>query len=103
MVLESEGLLIASIVNLLASQDGYDVSSKRFNALKSLDQLNGHQPDVIILDVTQLPAHIAALMELVDRNPKMRLIVVRLDDNRLHIFDKHVVQVEQVSDFLEQL
>jgi hypothetical protein len=74
-----------------------------FKTLESLNQPNGHQPDVIILEVTQLAANIQAVMDLVDCHPKVRLIILRLDDNRLHIFDKQLVQVEQVSDFLATL
>ncbi len=75
----------------------------QFDTLGSFDHPNGHQLDVIILEATQLAANITALMDLVDCHPQVRLIILRLDDKRLHIFDKQLVQVEQVSDFLATL
>ena len=103
LVLESESLLSSSVLSLLASRTDFDVSSTTFKALESLDQLNGHEPEVIIMEETQLAHNFAAVMEQIDRHPKLRLIVLGLDDNQLHIIDKHVVQVSQFSDFLELL
>lgn len=103
LVLESENLLTASILSLLTPRTEYDVSSVTLKTLESFDQPNGHKPDVIIMEEVQMVANIAAVMELVDRFPKLRLIVLGLDNNKLHIFDKQIVQVGQVSDFLEQL
>lgn len=103
LVLESENLLTNSIVSLLSSRKEYAVSSAKFSTLTSLDQPNGQEPDVIILDQRELTANITTLMELVDRYPKLRLIVLGLDDNQLRVFDKHVVQASHVSDFLELL
>ena len=79
------------------------MSSTTFKALQSLDRLNGQEPEVIILEEKQLAANFTAVMELVDRHPKLRLIVLGLEDNLLHVFDKHVVQVRQISDFLDLL
>jgi len=47
--------------------------------------------------------NIMQVIELVDRFPGLRLIVLGLDDNKLNIFEKQIVHVEQFSDFLEML
>ena len=103
LVLESEKLLVASILSLLASRPEYDVTSTPFSALTCLDQPNGQELDVVILDEEQVAANISGLVALADRHPKLRLIVLGLDNNELRVFDKHIVHVSQVNDFFELL
>ena len=103
LVLESETLLAAAILSLLASRPEFDVTSTTFSSLASLDQPDSPEPDVIILDEELLAANISAVVQLVDRHPKLRLIVLGLEDNQLHVFDKHIVHVEQVNDLFELL
>lgn len=103
LVLESEKLLAASVLSLLASRPEFDVTSTTFSSLACLDQPNRPEPDVVILDEEHLAANISAVVKLVDRHPKLRLIVLGLSDNKLHVFDKHIVQAEQVSDLFELL
>jgi DNA-binding NarL/FixJ family response regulator len=103
LVLESEKLLVASILSLLASRPEYDVTSTTLNSLNCIDQPNGPEPDVVILDEELVAANISDLVALADRHPTLRLIVLGLNDNELHIFDKHIVHVSQVNDFFELL
>lgn len=103
LVFEYQGLLTASILSLLAQQTGHDVFSGNFSTPESLEQVNGYQPDVFIIEKTQLAENITAVMELVDRFPGLRLIVLGLDNNKVNIFEKQLVHVEQFSDFLEML
>ena len=91
------------MVSILSARNEYEVSSKKLNSAHKVDQLNGNGPEVFILDEADLAANINVLVELVDHYPRMRLIVLGLEDNLLHIFNQQIVQVEQVSDFLEQL
>ena len=103
LLFDCKGLLSASILSLLAHQTDYDVFSGTFSTPEALKQLNGYKPDVFIIEKTQLAENITAVMELVDRFPELRLIVLGLDDNRVNIFEKQVVHVEQFSDFLAML
>lgn len=103
LVLESEKLLPAAVLSLLAARSEFDVTSIGFNSFVSLKQVDHCEPDVIIMDEELVTNNITAVMRLVDRHPKVRLIVVGLEDNKLHVFDKHIVQIKNVSDFMAQI
>ncbi|MBK8900107.1 MAG: hypothetical protein IPM53_02895 [Anaerolineaceae bacterium] len=103
LVLESEKLLAASIVNLLASRPEYDVLQTTVSSLLCLDQPGSPQPDIVILEKEVLAANISAVVKVTDRYPKLRLIVFSLSDPKVHIFDQQTVQVRNASDFLELL
>lgn len=103
LLFESESLLTASILSLMAHQTNYDVLSGTFNTPDALKQLKDFIPDVFIIEKTWLAKNITLVMELVDRFPELRLIVLGVDDNRVNIFEKQIVHVEQFSDFLAML
>lgn len=103
LVLESEKLLAAGIVRLLASRSEFDVTTDAARCLACLEHPENPVPDAVILDEELLAANISAVVKLADRHPHLRLIVFRLSDNTVHIFDKHMVQITQSSDFLDLL
>ena len=103
LVLESERLLPAAVISLLALHPEFEVASISVNGFAPLEQLDSSEPDVIIMDEELVASNITAVMELVDRHPQLRLIVLGLGDNKLHIFDKHIVHVKDVSDFIAQI
>lgn len=103
LVLESDRLLAASIASLLFSRAEYEVTATTARSLACFDELDPLEPEVVILDEELLAANISAVIRLVDRHPEVRLIVLRLRDNKLHVFDKRIVQVKQIGDFLDLL
>jgi len=103
LVVESEQLLAASIVSLLASRSEFDVTNSTFASLAIMDEPNSPQPDIVILEKAHLMANMSAVVKLADRHPNLRLIIFGLSDNTLQVFDKQMVEVRQVSDFLELL
>jgi len=103
LVLENENLLTASIVSLLSSQSELDVVSTTNRTLAGWRNSNGARPDVVILEEGLLAANISDIVKLADRHPTLRLIVFRLCDGKIQIFDKQMVQVRHVSDFLRLL
>jgi len=103
LVLQSEKLLAASISSLLASRSKLEVINTTVGSLACFDQPGRLHLDVVILDEELLAANIAAVVKLTERQPTLRLIVFGLSDNKLHVFDKQVVQVRQISDFIELL
>ena len=103
LVLESEKLLAASMLSLLASRTEFDVSHTTVTSLACLDPPDVPPPDVIILDEELLAANLLAVVKLADRYPELRLIVIGLKKNKLQVFDKHMVKVRQSSDFLDLL
>jgi len=94
-------LLAASIVSLLASRSEFDVTNSTFASLAIMDEPNSPQPDIVILEKAHLMANMSAVVKLADRHPNLRLIIFGLSDNTLQVFDKQMVEVRQVSDFLE--
>ena len=104
LVLENEKLLAAAVCSLLAAWPNFDVTVVTCNGLTSLEeQLDHTVPDVIIVDEETVATQITAVMQVVDRYPKLRLIVLGLGDNHLHVFDKRIVQIREVNDFIAQL
>lgn len=103
LVLESEKLLAASIVNILASRPEYDVVQTTVSSLACLEQPDALQPDVVILEKDVLAANISAVVKVTDRYPKLRLIVFNLSNTKVHVFDQQIAQVRNASDFLELL
>jgi len=103
LVIESENLLTAAIISLLTSRPEFDVKEATFSSLALLDGANHTNPDVIIMDEELVASQITAVISLVNRYPKLRLLVLSLSDNRLHVFDKQIVYMSEVSDFIAQL
>lgn len=103
LVLESEKLLASAIISLLAADQEYDVTSTTFDSLAATDPFYEQEAAVVILSEELLAANISVLMELADRHPEIRLIVLGLNGNKLHVFDKFMVQVSEVDDFLALL
>lgn len=96
-------MLAASVLSLLAARSEFDVTSTTVDSLACLDLADSLQPDVVILEEEHLAANILAVVKLAERHPKLRLIVIGPKTNKLHVFDKQMVQVRQVSDFLKLL
>ena len=103
LVIESDNLLAASIINLLASRTEFDVSRSTASLLTHTVEANGSEPDVVIIEEAHMLANMPAFVFYVNRHPNLRLIVMGVDENKVHIFDKQMVEVTQVSDFLELL
>lgn len=103
LVLEKEKLLSDAVFSLLSSRPEYHVAHVQFDELGALNSPDHAEPDVIIMDQGVVANNISAVMELVDRHPKVRLIIIGLSDNVLHVFDKSVVDVSDVSEFIAQL
>jgi len=103
LVIDSENLLAASILSLLDSCFEFDVTHSTITSLTSTAGPTGHQIDVVIIEEEHLMTNMSAFVSFTDHHPNLRLIVLRQSENKVHIFDKHMVEVRQVSDFLELL
>lgn len=103
LVLEREKLLSDAVFSLLASRPEYEVAIVPFNDLGLLDSPDHAEPDAIIMDQELVANNISAVMELVDRHPKVRLLVIGLRNNMVHVFDKSVIDLSDFSDFIAQL
>ena len=103
LVIDSENLLAASILSLLDSCFEFDVTHSTISLLTSTAGPTGHQIDVVIIEEEHLMTNMSAFVSFTDHHPNLRLIVLRQSENKVHIFDKQMVMVRQVSDFLELL
>lgn len=103
LVLDNEELFTAAISSLLATHSEFDVETTPASTLVSMCMAKGKQPDVVILEEKMLAANIADLVKLTKSHPNLRLIVIGLNNANVHVFDKQVVQVGEVSDFLRLL
>lgn len=103
LVLESEKLLNASILSILASRPEFDVAQTPASSLACLEQCDNLQPDILILEEETMAMNILAVVKLTGRHPKMRLIVFRLSDTKVEVFDKQTIQVRQDADLFELL
>lgn len=103
MVLDSEKLMTAGVVSLLDARPEIDVIRTTAVSLPFPDQQGSLQPAVIILDEELLAANLLALIKLADCHPALRLIVINVCDNSVHVFDKQTVYVRKASDLVELL
>ena len=100
LVLESEKLLTASITSLLSSRSELDVMTTAKVSVADWDGLERARPDVVIVEERLLAANLLEIVKLAESHPKVRLIVVGPANSNVQVFDKQMVQVRQVSDFL---
>jgi len=93
----------AGILSMLGSRPEFDVAHTTAVSLASLEQSGFVQPDVVILGEELLAANLLELVQLTECHPKLRLIVLSLDGNRVNVFDKQTVRVSSVSAFVQLL
>jgi chemotaxis response regulator CheB len=103
LVLESEQLLATGIFSMLAARPEFLVTKTAVSSLASLDLSGSLQPDVVILEEGILAANILAVISLTNCLRNLRLIVFKLSDTTIHVFDKQTIQVRCISDFTELL
>ncbi|MFN2138042.1 MAG: hypothetical protein ACK2UK_18950 [Candidatus Promineifilaceae bacterium] len=102
-VLESEGLLSTSIVNLIDTRTEHAISSITPEELAMLDLPGCETSTVIIVEEDQLRQIRSELIALVEREARVQIIMIRLKDTVLNILEKRVVRIEEVVDFLNLL
>ena len=104
LVLESDLLLGAGIRSLLSGQEQLDVSSvDETNCEKLTQTIREFRPDVIVLAEDRLALHRKLLTSCLQISPNLRTIVVNRNDNQVQIWDKRVIVVHELRDFLDVL
>jgi len=104
IILRSDLLLNAGILNFLNAQGGFDVTGLESDDPEQIFQeIERIQPGVIISDQTNLlPSFISLLLHYVDI-PQTRMILLNESDNQLQICDIKQVEIQQLSDFIALL
>ncbi len=103
LVLESKKLMSAGLLSMLELRSEFSVEQTTADSLGSLEQPCNVQPDVVILDEEVLAANLMALVQLTRHHPKLCLVVLSLNGNHIHIFDKQTIQISSVNDFVQML
>ena len=103
IVVESEKLLSAGIYSLLSSKDHYDVSGVIMREENFSDVFARVQPHILILDEATLSQYLTTYMAFTKNYPKLRTVVLSLGTNNMQVYDKQIVQIQNLNDFMEQM
>ena len=103
LVLESNKLLTAGIASMLSARAGFEVVNTPLSFLTCVDFFDSLQPDVVIMDDEIEAANVLAIIELTDRHPQLRVLVFRLRDAKVNVFDRRTVQMSKSDDLFELL
>jgi len=102
VVLESDGLLAAGVRSLLSDSDSLEVVGVKLGAADAIAQLAAFQPDVIVIDQTTLAEHFDTFKTILENYfRRVRIIVLHQQKNCLEMWDKQVVTVKSLDDFLD--
>lgn len=101
LVVESTCLLDASMESLLSVRNDLQVCAVAYQSVDCLlFEISQFHPDVIIIDDKLLQEVISALLFELLKYPNLRLIGANPENNRLHIYEKKQVLMEESTDFL---
>ena len=103
MVGGSEKLLSAGVYSLLSAKENIDVSGVVMNEGNFSDVFTCVKPHVLILDEFTLSQYLSTYMSFTKNYPKLRTIVLNLGTNNVHIYDKQIVHVQNLDDFMNQM
>ena len=103
IVVESEKLLSAGIYSLLSSKDHYDVSGVIMREGNFSDVFDRVQPHILILDEVTLDQYMTTYMSFTKNYPRLRTIVLSLGTNNMRVYDKQIIQVQNLDDFMNQM
>jgi DNA-binding NarL/FixJ family response regulator len=100
LVVENGSLLDEGVKNLLRRKTALNVSGVTYTdeatLLKDISQLS---PDVIVLNEVD-PSQAARLFALLTGAPAVRVIVTRLSDNAVKVYDKQEVRLTASADLV---
>ena len=101
LVVIGESYIGKGVESLLSRQADLRVDSFPFlDGISLGDQIEGYQPNVIILDESLLSSKRIDLSSLLMGYPKMRVLVLGIQDNRLNVFDHQELIVSHSNDLV---
>lgn len=102
LIVESELLLGAGVESILAGHTGLDVAGiSPCDQAVLVEEIRVFRPDIVVMDVVTRFASATNLLALLEDCPKLRVLVMSVDDNRICVYDKREVLVTQVRDLLD--
>jgi len=94
LILDNQLLVGAGIQLLLSGEADLEIIGLPSLNCEDLAQLiNKLEPDVIVLDEINHLTHLAGLLALLNNFSRLRIVVVRVQDDLIQIYDKQEVLV----------
>lgn len=102
LVLRSDLLIAQGVENLLLQVNELEVKSTALIDEKSIrKELNVFHPDVLILDDSLLVSEQQTWLSLFEKFFSLRVVIIDLRSNQLHIYDKHKFMINKASDLIK--
>lgn len=100
-----DGLIIGSgIESILSREDDLILMHNVLTTERALKkEIESFTPDVIIIDENLKIWDLSRLLSLLKRVPAVRLMILALNENRVQIFDKQDVLINQLADFVNEV
>ncbi len=104
LVMRSSYLLSAGVECLLHEQQELEVVSLDIEFTKQLvEEIIDVKPDVMVIDESTVITNLVNLVDLFEKFPEIRVIVVNLENNHMSVFDKRYIPIQQLTDFYAAL
>jgi len=103
-VVLSMRLLAEGIQSLLSQYEDLELVGTEADLGRAIDSIRSVQPSVIIVDRNQLsPAGDITIDELFRACPEARVIALSLDEDTLHLYNRHQVIAMEVDDLIRAI
>ena len=104
LILESDLLLSAGVKNLLVGLSKVQIQEVKYSNMEELSKaINNFQPDIILIDKTNMPVNAEKILNFLQEKSKVKIIFINPENNQIETYDKHQISVTELSDFLAML
>lgn len=104
LVILNDPLLAIGVENLLTRETDLTVQSAASCDGKALvHQVENFQPEVIIFDENHPIDQLPVMLNLLKDCPELRFMVVGVNDNRVHIYNKQEILITRGADLVEAI
>lgn len=102
LILGKELLLNEGMKIILTQQANLEVKDDYIADLQSLPEaLYRLQPRIIVVDLSSYGGKLLDVYHALATIPSIRIILINLSINKVEVFDRTVIQINQFSDFLQ--
>lgn len=104
LIIRSSYLLSSGVECLLKEHPELEVTAiENETSTDLVEDVMNKRPEVLILDESTVVANLSRLVELFDKFPEIRVIVVNLENNHMSVFDKRYISIQHLTDFYAAL